>query len=235
MIDDEVIFNWDYTHPILRYVATDNIEVWEWLRLRLPSNAVSIIEGQTSPVLSYFSRDASQYLLCAFRLIIEDDQGRLLRNTWWFTDVDFVVFMQNVTQFLASNIQTTGKRSLAPGEPATLPLPKGVTEVEIHRPDNSTEKVPAAGHQNVHYGGTRLVGIYRVEPGLLGHDMFAVNLFDPNESDVLPVDTVRIGAESVGTQSGDVDINRPAWNYFLLAMLLVLAAEWVVYNLRVFV
>jgi hypothetical protein len=235
VVDDEVIFNWDDTHPILRYVATENIEVWEWVRLRLPSDAVSIIEGQTSPVLSYFSRDASQYLLCAFRLIIEDEQGRLLRNTWWFAEADFVVFMQNVTQFLASNVETTGERSLAPGEPATLPIPEGVKAVKIHRPDNSTENVPAAGYQNVHYGGTRLVGVYRVEPGVPGHTLFAVNLFDRVESDVLPVDTLRIGAESVGTHSSEVEINRPAWIYFLLAMLLVLAAEWVVYNLRVFV
>jgi hypothetical protein len=235
VIDDEVIFNWDDTHPILRYVAAENISVYEWLRLQVPSDAISIIDGQTSPVLTYFTREASQFLICAFRLVIEDQDGMLLRNTWWFTSVDFVVFMQNATQFLASNVATTGRKSLSPGEPATLPIPDDVEEVKVHRPDNRTDRVPSAGYQNIHYGATRVVGPYRVDPGVTGQDVFAVNLFDVVESNVLPAEKLEIGAESVEAHSGEVRVNRPGWGYLLMAMLVVLLAEWVVYNMRVFV
>jgi len=31
MIDDQVIFNWDDTHPILRHVAVETLFVYEWL------------------------------------------------------------------------------------------------------------------------------------------------------------------------------------------------------------
>ncbi|MCH7994992.1 MAG: BatA and WFA domain-containing protein, partial [Planctomycetes bacterium] len=51
IIKNEVIFNWDETHPVLRYVGVEALYVYEWHRLVLPPEAVSIIDGQSSPVL----------------------------------------------------------------------------------------------------------------------------------------------------------------------------------------
>ena len=35
-VDDELIFNWDETHPILRHVPVESMNVFEWLRVKLP-------------------------------------------------------------------------------------------------------------------------------------------------------------------------------------------------------
>ncbi|MGB2985113.1 MAG: BatA and WFA domain-containing protein, partial [Phycisphaerae bacterium] len=75
VIDDQVIFNWDDTHPILRHVAVETLYVYEWLELNLPPEAVSLVDGETSPVIAYLTRDASQYLISAFSLITEDESG----------------------------------------------------------------------------------------------------------------------------------------------------------------
>lgn len=234
LIADEIFFNWDDTHPILRYVAAETIFVYRWLRLELPDDAVSIIDGQTSPVMSYFSRDASQFLISAFRLI-EDEDGEPLMNTLWPTQPDFVIFMYNTVQFLASNVETTGEKSVSPGQPVTLPVPEGVSEVSVLLPDNSTVIIPVTGFQTVHFSQTRQVGAYHVSPAVTGHDVFAVNLFDAVESRVKPLTRLNIGTDSVVATSGAIQVNKPAWFYFLLAMLLVLIVEWVIYNLRVFV
>ncbi|MFQ5413676.1 MAG: BatA and WFA domain-containing protein [Phycisphaerae bacterium] len=234
-VEDEVIFNWDDTHPILRYVAPEAINVYEWTRLKLPPEAVSIMDGQTSPVMSFLSRDARQYLICAFKLIVEDEFGRPSMNTFWVTQVDFVVFMQNAIQFLASNIAATGERSVAPGQPVTLPIPKGVEQVTIRHPDNATDPVPSAGFQNIHYARTRDVGVYHVEPGVPGADAFVVNLFNAVESDVSPANTLTIGAESVRASQSTVRVRRPAWQYFLAGVLALLLIEWIVYNKRIFI
>jgi len=235
VVSDQVIFNWDETHPVLRHVAVETMEVAQWLQLTLPRESVSIIDGQTSPVLAYLARDASQFLISAFGLIVRDDRGNELMNTEWVAGVDFVVFMQNAIQFLAANLAAAGKRSVPPGEPVTLPIPPRVAEVKIIRPDGVADAIPTGQYQTIHYARTRSVGAYRVEPGVPGDNVFAVNLFNPTESNVAPVETLTIGADGGKPQMAGVQVSRPAWPYVLLALLALLILEWIIYNQRVFV
>jgi hypothetical protein len=176
-----------------------------------------------------------QFLISAFRLIVADEAGNPLLNTYWVTEVDFVIFMQNAIQFLAANLAASGRDSVRPGEPVTVAVPDGVEEVTVQRPQGASEKVPASGAARIHYGRTDLVGIYEVEPGIPGENHFAVNLFDPVESMVRPADEVVIGVETVQANKAEVQVNRPAWPYFLMALLAVLLLEWIIYNRRVFV
>jgi hypothetical protein len=234
-IDDQVIFNWDEAHPILRHVAVETLYVYEWLELQLPPEAVSLIDGETSPVLSYFTREASQFLVCAFGLIVEGETGEPLMNTYWVTTADFVVFMQNAVQYLAANLATAGRKSIGPGEPATLPAPPDTTTLRVVRPDGEADRVLTTRARTLHYARTRHVGPYRVEPGIPGYDLFAVNLFDPVESRVEPADRLTIGADAVAAGAGRIEVSKPAWPFVLLAVLVLLLLEWVVYNRRVFV
>ena len=235
IIADQVIFNWDETHPVLRYVAVEAMEVTQWLHLTLPREAVSIIDGQTSPVLAYLTRDASQYLISAFSLLVRDDRGNEMMNTDWVVSADFVVFMQNAISFLSANLAATGKRSVSPGEPVTLPIPPRVAEVKIIRPDGVEVATPTGQSQTIPYASTRNVGVYRVEPGVPGDNVFAVNLFNPTESNVAPVETVTIGADGGKPQMAGVQVSKPAWPYLLLTLLALLILEWIIYNQRVFV
>ncbi|RJP36150.1 MAG: VWA domain-containing protein [Phycisphaerales bacterium] len=234
-IDDEIIFNWDETHPILRHVAVETVQVFEWRELKLPREAVSLIDGQTSPVLSLLNRDASQYLICAFRLISEDDAGNPIMNTFWVTKVHFIVFLQNAVQYLASAISTAGVRTVPPGEPVTLPAPAGAATVLIRRPDAVPDSVPVGDFPTIHYARTRKVGVYRAEPGVPGEDRFAVNLFSEIESHVAPQRSMTIGQSPKTAQATSMEVNDPAWPWFLLGLLAFLLIEWVVYNRRVLV
>lgn len=207
--------------------------MYEWLELNLPPEAVSLVDGETSPVIAYLTRDASQYLISAFSLITEDESGNLLKNTHWVTSVDFVVFVQNAVQYLAANVATTGQKSISPGEPVTLPVPKRRGAARIHRPDGVVDQVLTGGYLSIHYARTRQVGTYRVEPGVPGDDVFAVNLFNAVESRVEPASRLTIAAEAVEAQAGTVEVNEPAWQYLLWAILILLLVEWIVYNQRV--
>lgn len=235
MIDNEVIFNWDEAHPVLRHASVENLYVIEWLDLKLPPEAVPIVDGETSSVLAYLARQGSQFLICAFPLITENSGGLEGVNTPWVVTVDFVVFIQNAVSFLAANIAAEGERGIAPGEPVTMPLPPKTQKAVVHRPDGKTDTVSVGGFQTVFYARTRQVGPYRLEPGVRGHDLFAVNLFNPVESHVAPAPKVTLGAELVVAQAGSIEVNQPAWPYVMLAMLAMLLLEWIVYNRRVFV
>jgi len=233
-VDDELIFNWDETHPILRHVSVESLNVFKWLRLKLPKEAVSLIDGATSPVMAYWAHGASQYLIIAFSLITED-HGSYSLNTYWVANPDFVVFMNNAVEYLASAIATTGKKSITPGAPVSLPLPAGTKRATVIRPDSTQDKGLPAANQMLHYGRTRLVGEYRVEPGVPGNDAFTVNLFNSQESYVRPSAQVTLGSQIVKTEAGSVLVNEPAWPYFLLGLLAVLLLEWIIYNRRIFV
>lgn len=233
MIDDEIIFNWDDTHPILRHVSVETLRVYKWLELHVPPEAEVLIEGQTSPVLAYLTRGASQFLICAFSLIAENKAGAPVMNTFWVTTLDFVVFMQNAIQFLSANVPTSGQKSILPGEPLSVPLPAGTSEVRVDRPDGTVEDIPAAGADSLHYARTRQVGVYRVEPGLRGHNLVAVNLFDPTESRVEPVSRLAVGLAAELSPVETAEVNRPAWHYVLMGLLVLLVIEWIVYNRRV--
>ena len=107
--------------------------------------------------------------------------------------------------------------------------------MQIRRPDNTRDSVPAGGFPSINYARTRLVGVYDLEPGVPGDDRFVVNLYDAVESDVAPADTLSIGQSSVSAQASSMRVNKPAWPWFLLAVLGFLVLEWIVYNKRVFV
>lgn len=234
-IRDEILFDWDETHPVLRYIAVDTIDVMEWLRLKLPPEARSIIDGESSPVLAHLIRGPSQYLICAFSLIVRDSSGVARFNTDWPSKISFVLFMQNAVQFLASNQSLVGKRSIAPGETITFLTKAGEDSAVITRPDGSSIRVSPNSQQTVHYSGTHHVGVYRVEPAEPDQSAYTVNLFNPIESHIAPVDTITVGAERVAPQITAVEVIKPAWKYFLLALLALLLFEWVVYNRRVMV
>ncbi len=235
LIDNEVIFNWDDTHPILRHVGVDSLQAFEWLRLVLPTEAVTIIDGETSPVLAYLTRDASQFLISAFSLVAERDTGDLLKNTYWMASADFVVFMQNAVSYLGSTMAGSGAKSVQPGAAIMLPLAETVPNVLIQRPDGVVDRVSSVGVQSVLYARTRAVGTYRVDTGPPENDTFAVNLFNAVESAIQPAPQLALGADAVTAQAGSVETNEPAWPYLLLTMLVLLVLEWAVYNRRVYV
>ena len=235
-IDNEVIVNWNETHPVLRHVAVENIQVFSWLKLTLPPESVPLIQGETSPVLSYLARDGRQYLICAFSLLTEDTETHQpLLNTFWVTQTHFPMFVYNAVQYLSSSMATQSLPSVRPGEPVMLPVAGRAAQIKIRRPDGSTDTVQTSGADNVPYARTREVGVYRAEPGVEGRDAFAVNLFSASESNVAPNDKFAIGADVVPATGSVRTVNKPIWPYLLLAALVIVLLEWTIYNKRVFV
>ncbi len=231
-IDNEYIVTWDDTHPILRYVTFDDVDVLSWARLTLPDEAVTLVEGETAPVVSYLARDGRSYLLIAFSSF---NAERTALNTTWFLRRGLVVFMYNALQHLAGSVTAADTRVVQPGEAVALTAPPGTDEVAITTPKLKTEKVLVRSQQVTYFGKTDHVGLYLAEPAVTGQEHFAVNLFDENESFIAPNKGFTIGTEAVPQSEGVQRVNRPLWPYLLLAALVVLFAEWYIYNKRVFV
>ncbi|MFQ5489199.1 MAG: hypothetical protein ACE5GE_00645, partial [Phycisphaerae bacterium] len=230
------IVNWDESHPVLRHVTVETIRVYEEFPLTVPSDATALLEGETTPILAYFSREGSDFLICSFPLVLDDPEtGSPLMNTTWVTKAHFPVFMYNAVQYLAANVSASGLSSVRPGSPIQIPTARRTRRVRIVRPDGTTDEIPTAGVAFAHYARTRIVGVYEAVGGLAEKNHFAVNLFSQAESDVTPSRTFTLGATAVATSDRLASVNRPFWPQILLAILAILMLEWIIYNKRVFV
>jgi len=230
-IENEVVVDWDDTHPILRHVAVEIIHAVQSNRLRLPAQAETLIEGLQGPVLSLLMRDRRQYLICGFSLF---DDERTHLNTNWVLNEGFPAFMYNALQFLAGNVTAGGNRSVRPGSAVAIPARPGVATVTIRRPDERTDKAPVRDGI-AYYADTMRTGFYTADGAADRNATFAVNLFDDRESFIRPNEDFRVGAERVASTTGEQRVNRPLWPYLILAALAVLFVEWIVYNKRVLV
>ncbi len=232
----EIIIDWKQQHPVLRHTNVGSVNVFSWKRMRLPEDAVRLIEGETdeSTVLAYFTRNGSQFLVSAFPLFVEDaESGTLILNTDWALRWDFVTFMYDAVQFLASTVTTGTLASLRPGEPQVVSIPPGTKNVTVRRPSGEIDIVPSAGASAITYARTRRVGTYEIEPAVEGQETLAVNLLSVSESNIAPRDTVVIGSSPVTTGTGESLINEPLWPYAVMVLVVFLMIEWVVYNKRV--
>jgi len=236
IINDQILFNWDESHPVLRYVSVDNVQVYQWQELTVPNDAERLIEGETSPVLVYLSRDGRQHLISAFPIIARDElTGEPMLNTDWVIKPHFPVFLSNAIQYLAGSLSPGGARSVRPGEPIEFPVLRGADEISVRCPDGRSERIATAGFESVNFARTRRVGVYTANPGIEGRDRFAVNLFDAHESDVAPRKKLTLSGKQLTASDEVRRVNKPVWPWILLGVLAVLALEWAIYSKRVFV
>ncbi len=231
-VTNDLIVDWDNTHPILRHIVVELIHVLRWNRLEMPREAQTLIAGADGPVLSLLGRDRRQYLVCAFG-IFNPERSHL--NTNWVMAEGFPAFMYNALQFMAGNVAAGGNRSVPPGAAVAIRARPGAKTLTLRRPDLSRETVPVRDDGVAYYANTGRTGFY-VPADAAGPDAtFAVNLCDDAESDIRPNDQFEIGSQKIASSSGSQRVNRPVWSWFILAALIVSFIEWVIYNKRVFV
>jgi hypothetical protein len=226
---------WQGRHPVMRFLqALDEVDVAEAFRLPdLPPRTQRLIEGsQNLVLLAAIPRRAFTDLVLTFALIGPDGKW----NTNWPLKVSFPLFLRNVILNLG-NVRDAGtEEALKPGQVKHLRL-GGAPEVRVTKPDGGTERLERGARADFAVAGTDRLGVYLVrwdEPGGKGAQTrrFAVNLFDPLESDLAPTGEVQVGAVTVaagGERKQPVDL----WKWPVLAGLLVLVLEWWVYNKRV--
>jgi hypothetical protein len=236
MVQGGIIFDWDESHPILRYVGVGKILIHQWLDLKLPPNAETLIEGEDAPIMALLSQDGMHFLISAFSLVSEDEiTGQALLNSDWGFKPHFPVFLQNAIGFMTGNLSFKGVRNVRPGDPIEFVVPENTDEIKVRRPDGLVAKVQTGQFTTVNYAGTRKVGVYAAEPAVEGREQYAVNLFNNQESDVFPSKVLSLGGSNVQANTSVELVNKPFWPYLLLGILGVLMLEWAIYSKRIFV
>jgi hypothetical protein len=182
------------------------------------------------PILFTLPRASFVDLVMTFPLF--DDKGDLATN--WPLQPSFPLFLRNVLFVLGNVAEADRERTVQPGEPMVLRPEADVKSLTVTPPEGKAEKLQRGQRPEFIYSATQQLGTYTVtrDDGLVRS--FAVNLLDPNESNIEPRQVLKIGSDDVeaGAQRRQP---RELWRWIALGALVLLMVEWYVYNKRVFV
>lgn len=229
-VENELLAEWDDAHPLLRHVTLGYVYAAKWPRLKLSPQARVLVQGETSPVIFELSRARQRYVVVAFDLLESN----------WPLKVSFPVFCYNAIRYLSDTVTTLDK-PLHPGDSLVVPLRSAAGDskekqtVTLILPDKTKLTQPVQGRNEAVFAQTDQQGIYAAEGPVAGVRQFAVNLFDPVESDLTPPAVLSIG--QIGqTVTAEVQTGRhniELWPWLALAGLAIIVLEWWVYNRRV--
>lgn len=240
------IIDWNRSHPLLANVELGNFDIVESLLLTPPAGATALVEASEGPIVAVAPRDTYEDVVLGFPILVEID-GALQRNTDWINRLSFPTFWLNTLEYFAAR-QTVGDRSLHPGEAIELrPLSPATESIIVTSPSGKAETLRRRGEQPFVYRLTDELGVYRVTESGRETRRFAVNLFDPAESDVrvrvdeTPEDaeqalvaSIKIGDLNIAASAGATPARHELWRALLIAALCLLVVEWWIYHRRVY-
>jgi hypothetical protein len=210
---------------LLQFVDWGNVNVRQAQRVEAPW-AEPLIEAAGGPLLLAGERDGRRVAILTFDL---HDSDLPLQ-------IAFPVIMANIVTWLNPGQVLQSNGNHAPGEPVELTPGPGTTAVSVVRPDGETWQVTmAAETQQLLFTETESTGIYQVQVedanGTRAAGSFAVNLFDPGESQIRPAGSIRIGEATVDTNTAAQSAGQEElWPWLALLALLILLVEWWIHH-----
>ena len=221
---------WSDTDPVMRGLrGWHELEIAEAYRFNnLPPKTPRLVEGDRDLLLLFsLSRRAYKDLVLAFPLATEDDKW----NTRWFLKPLFPLFLRNLLYSLGNVRDATTEETVRPGEPKVLRPFGDVQEIRVRSPSGSSTNLERGTRAGFTFGGTGELGVYDATWADQTR-RFAVNLFDPNESNIEPRPSVKIGETQI--EAGPTRRQpRELWRWAVALGLAFLLVEWWVYNRRV--
>lgn len=221
---------WTDADPVMRGLrGWHELEIAEAYRYKnLPPKTPRLVEGDQDLLLLFTrSRQAYKDLVLAFPLATEDAKW----NTRWFLKPLFPLFLRNLLYSLGNVRDATTEETVRPGDPKIIRPFGDVKEVRVTTPSGSPTRLDRGTRAEFSYGGTTELGVYEAAWADQTR-RFAVNLFDPNESQIEPRPSVKIGETHV--QAGPTRRQpRELWRWAVAFGLVFLLVEWWVYNRRV--
>lgn len=227
VVNENYFVTWREAHPLLRYVTLDNVYAIKWKRLKLPSYAARLVEGEDSTVVALITDPGHRYVVVAFDLL--ESNFRM--------QPAFPIFMQNVVDYLAGGSVTDSSRLISPGDTFSVQTPPGAQTLTVVRPDGTTDEQRVDDRHTMSYGKTREVGAYlaKFDDKDKTVEAYCANILDTTESMVRPNTNLTLSGQAVESVSGDVEVNEPLWPWAVGLALLLLLIEWWVYNRRVMI
>ncbi len=233
-VDLPQVIDVDSRHPASSGLQLDDVLIVAATPLKPPPGGVVLVDGDHGPLIATAPRDAFEDCVVAFPLFEDTPEGTQPVTNWWLRP-SFPVFVHAAVEYFGRASHRSGSQMWRTGDPVVLPLPPGVESVEVMLPDGTRRKAEVRHGSTLRFEETDLPGVYTVfSPGDDAElSRFAVNAIDEAESDIAVRKSLDIGYETVEGRSGVETRRREFWKWLLVACLIVLGVEWIVYGRRV--
>jgi hypothetical protein len=212
--------------PLLEYVDLSEVNILDAAQIPLPGWArpVLIDENSGDPLLFVGEIGGRRMAVSAF-----DPRRSNLPLL-----AAYPILIANLTDWLLPGRIGDIPNQVTPGQVLTFTPPPEITTLNITQPDGTRTRLEIQDGRAI-FADTIQLGVYRVAWGEGQSLAFAVNLFNPQESDILPADTLTLFDEASGTQDNLPQQARYEWWRPLAALaLIILFVEWLVYHRATF-
>lgn len=205
--------------PLTQFVDWSGVHLLQACDVTLPDWARPLVQTDVGPLVFAGEQGGRRVAVLAFDL---HDSDLPLQVT-------FPVLMANLLGYLSPAQAFAAGEGLRPGEALVIKPSGGDNVVTIVDP-GSVEYAATATEAGVIFAQTNRLGLYtvRTNQGVLGR--FAVNLFDPAESNITPAATIRIGRADVAAAPREAQGEFEIWPWLAVAALAFLLVEWWVYH-----
>ncbi len=223
------------SHPLLQYVDMGAVLIVQGQALTMPPGGTELLRTDAGILMAVAPREAYQDAVVAMPLSNRSDQGTTY-NTDWPQRPSFPVFVLNALEYLGGAVSSAGAKTVQPGQPAILSLANRFDKVRIVGPTGRSVAIDRNGQPQLVFTQTEEAGFYETKPAdsdrLL--QLFSVNLFSEQESNIATAPDVSIGAQQIVANPSQKDIVRVEyWRWLLALALVLLSLEWYLYNRRV--
>ncbi len=216
------IVDWNQSHPILRHVNLDTVDLAESQLVNPPPWAIQLVQSQKKALMIAGERDLRRVIWMGF--------DPLQSN--WPLRVSFPIFLANAVEWLNPvSVRSAGQR-LRVGEPIRQTWSNPILEAKLTRPDGQSILVPTQQEgRELFYGNTDRSGLYTVLAGT-NRTVFCVNLLDAAETSIAAQDRLSLGRSTEGEGASLKKAPQELWRWLAGLALIVLLLEWGYYHHR---
>lgn len=213
--------DWKNTHPLLRYINLDNVQISETMAVKTPSWSVPLVEAPQTPLILAGELSHQKIVWIGFDT---------LQSTWPLR-ISFPMFMANAVEWLNPAVARSGQLLVHAGEPFRYSLPQRVDSAEIILPDGARKTILPADGREIVFGDTARRGTYHLRTG--ANDLaFCVDLLDAAESNTKPRDELQFGKFNTVGATELKPASKEFWRWIAAGAMGVLMFEWWYYHRR---
>ncbi|MDA1275756.1 MAG: BatA and WFA domain-containing protein [Verrucomicrobia bacterium] len=221
-LESPPIVDWKSSHPLLRFVNFDNVQIAECLLVKTPTWAASIVDSPQTGLILAGELGRQRIVWIGFDP---------LQSTWPLR-ISFPIFIANAIDWLNPASINASQLSIQAGTPFRLALTEQVTEASIRMPGGAVRKLEVNSDKGeIVFGDTAKNGTYHLFGGT-NEVIFCVNLLDERESDTTPKPEIKFGEYAKADSTTLRRANLEFWRWFAAACLAVLMLEWWYYHRR---
>ena len=205
--------------PLMQYVDWSNVRILKARQVTAPSWARVLVEAEGGPLVFVGETGGRRVAVLTFDL---HDSDLPLQVT-------YPILIANLINYLAPAQAFSAPDGLHPGETLTIKPSGGDAVIAIDDP-TGVRYAAAATEAGVVFADTNALGVYSVVSNQQVLGSFAVNLFNPAESNIRPAPDIRVGkatvAASARAERGQLEI----WPWLAAAAFTLLLIEWWIYH-----